>query len=162
MTYVDIDYSYEITLSKESEEIIKDIINKVCTVENLPFDTYVSVIITTMEEIREINSSERNIDKPTDVLSFPYLTFDENYKLIDKISKKDYDPEYNAVFLGDMVICDDKIKEQAKEYGHSYERELSYLTVHSMYHLLGYDHEEEDMKKDMRKKEEYILSLWKQ
>lgn len=159
MTYVDIDYSYEITLSKESEEIIKDIINKVCEVENLPFDTYVSVIITTMEEIREINSSERNIDKPTDVLSFPYLTFDENYKLIDKISKKDYDPEYNAVFLGDMVICDDKIKEQAKEYGHSYERELSYLTVHSMYHLLGYDHEEEDMKKDMRKKEEYILSL---
>lgn len=162
MTYVDIDYSEEITLSKESEEIIKDIINKVCVAENLPFDTYVSVIITTMEEIREINRSERNIDKPTDVLSFPYLTFDENYKLVDNISKKDYDPEYNAVFLGDMVICDDKIKEQAKEYDHSYERELSYLTVHSMYHLLGYDHEDEDMKKDMRKKEEYILSLWKQ
>ena len=159
MTYVDIDYSENILFKKTSEEIIKNIINKVCEVENLPFDTYVSVIITTKEEIREINNLERNIDKPTDVLSFPYLTFDKNYKLKDEIGKKDYDPEYNAVCLGDMVICDDKIKEQAEEYGHSYERELSYLTVHSMYHLLGYDHEEENMKKDMRKKEEYILTL---
>lgn len=159
MNYIDIDISEEVEFSKEGKEIILDVINKVCKEENLPFDVYVSVIVTTKEEIREINKDQRNIDKATDVLSFPCLNFDETYNLVDEISKKDYDPEYNAVFLGDMVICDEKIKEQAEEYGHSYERELSYLTVHSMYHLLGYDHETEDLKKDMRIKEEKILSL---
>lgn len=159
MNYVDIDISEEVEFPKEGKDIISDIINKVCKEENLPFDVYVSVIVTTKEEIREINKDQRNIDKATDVLSFPCLNFDENYNLVDKISKKDYDPEYNAVFLGDMVICHEKIKEQAEEYGHSYKRELSYLTTHSMYHLLGYDHETEDLKKDMRIKEEKILSL---
>ena len=116
-------------------------------------------MITTKEEIREINKEQRNIDKPTDVLSFPALEYDEEYKLAQPITQDCYDPEYNAVFLGDMVICDDKIREQAEEYGHSYERELSYLTVHSMYHLLGYDHETEELKRDMREKEEKILKL---
>lgn len=158
MNYIDIDVSEEIAFPEESKNIIEDIINKVCAEEKLTFDVLISVIITSKEEIREINKEQRNIDKPTDVLSFPALNFDENYKLKDELSEKDFDPEYNAVFLGDMAICHDKIKEQAEEYGHSYERELSYLTVHSMYHLLGYDHETDELKKDMREKEEKILS----
>lgn len=158
MNYVDIDISDGVSFSAKGEEMIKNVIDAVCREEKLPFDIYVSVIITTKEEIRLLNLEQRNIDKPTDVLSFPYLEFDENYKLKGEIDKKDLDPEYNAVCLGDMVICHDKIKEQAEEYGHSYERELSYLTVHSMYHLLGYDHETEELKKDMREKEEKILS----
>lgn len=158
MNYIDIDVSEGVQFPAESEKIIKDVINIVLEKDKLPFDVCISVMITSMEEIREINNEQRNIDKPTDVLSFPSLVFDANYKLAEEISAKDYDPEYNAVFLGDMVICHDKIKEQALEYGHSYERELSYLTVHSMYHLLGYDHETEELKKDMRIKEEKILS----
>ena len=159
MIYIDLDIAEGVDFPKEREAIIKDVIEKVAEEEKLPFDIYVSCIVVDKEEIREINKDYRNIDKATDVLSFPALLFDESYKLLNEITKKDYDPEFNAVFLGDMVLCYDKIKEQAKEYGHSEERELSYLTVHSMYHLLGYDHEDEKMKKDMRTKEEKILSL---
>ncbi|MBE7028949.1 MAG: rRNA maturation RNase YbeY [Clostridia bacterium] len=159
MNYIDLSIGEGVSFKKEQEDIIYDIVNKVCDEEKLPFDIYLSVIVVSKEEIRKINLEQRNIDKPTDVLSFPSLNFSKDYKLLDKIDKKDLDPQYNAVFLGDMVICYDKIIEQAEEYGHSKERELSYLTVHSMYHLLGYDHEDLQMKKDMRLKEEKILSL---
>ncbi len=159
MNYIDLSIDEGVSFTKEQEDIIYDIVNKVCDEEKLPFDIYLSVIVVSKEEIRKINLEQRNIDKPTDVLSFPSLNFSKDYKLLDKIDKKDLDPQYNAVFLGDMVICYDKIIEQAEEYGHSKERELSYLTVHSMYHLLGYDHEDLQMKKDMRLKEEKILSL---
>ena len=157
MNYIDIDGNEGVSFPEESDNTVKSVIDKVIEVEKLPFCVYISVIIVSGEAIREINASERNIDKVTDVLSFPALSFDENYNLAYEITPADMVPEYDAVYLGDMVICDDKIREQAKEYGHSYERELSYLTVHSMYHLLGYDHEEEEMKKAMREKEEFIL-----
>ena len=157
MNYVDIDVNEDVVFPEASYNTVKSIIDKVIEIERLPFSVYISVIIVSGETIREINASERNIDKVTDVLSFPALSFDENYNLAYEITPADMVPEYDAVYLGDMVICDDKIREQATEYGHSYERELSYLTVHSMYHLLGYDHEEDKMKKAMREKEEFIL-----
>ncbi len=157
MNYVDIDIEEGVEFPEASYDTVKGVIDKVIETEKLPFEVYVSVMIVSKETIKEINSEERNIDKATDVLSFPALNFDSEYKLLGKPGPQDIVPEYDAVYLGDMVICDDKIREQAKEYAHSYERELSYLTVHSMYHLLGYDHENEEMKKDMREKEEYIL-----
>lgn len=158
MIYTDIEITNdEIKLPEKYKEIIETIIKTVCEKENLDFDAYVSVIITDKEEIRRINNEQRGIDKPTDVLSFPYLEFDENYNLMYELDSEDYDPEYNAVCLGDTVICYDKICEQAKEYGHSVERELAYLTAHSIYHLLGYDHITDELKKDMRKKEEEAL-----
>ena len=155
MIYADIEITNDtILITEEHKEIIKKVIEAVTLEENLGFDSYISVIITDKEEIRKINKEERNIDAPTDVLSFPYLEFDENYKLLYEPQKEDYDPEYNAVCLGDMVICYDKILEQSEEYGHTEERELSYLVAHSMYHLLGYDHITDELKKDMREKEE--------
>ena len=157
MNYVDIAVNEDVSFPEESYNTVKSVIDKVIEEEKLPFSVYISVIIVSGETIREINASERNIDKVTDVLSFPALSFDENYNLACEITPADMVPEYDAVYLGDMVICDDKIREQAIEYGHSYERELSYLTVHSMYHLLGYDHEDDKMKKAMREKEEFIL-----
>ncbi len=158
MIYSDIDVTLDnINITESHFEIIKKVIEEIYNIEKLSFDAYVSVIITDKEETRQINLEERGIDSPTDVLSFPYLEYDENYKLITPLHKEDYDPEYNAVCLGDMVICYDKILEQAKEYGHSEERELSYLVAHSMYHLLGYDHITEELKKDMREKEERAL-----
>ena len=157
MNYVDIDIEEGVEFPEASYDTVKGVIDKVIETEKLPFEVYVSVMIVSEETIKEINREERDIDRVTDVLSFPSLNFDSEYKLLKKPGPQDIVPEYDAVYLGDMVICDDKIREQAKEYGHSYERELSYLTVHSMYHLLGYDHENEEMKKDMREKEEYIL-----
>jgi probable rRNA maturation factor len=159
MIYSDIDVTLDnINITDSHYEIIKKVIEGIYNIEKLSFDAYVSVIITDKEEIRQINLDERGIDSPTDVLSFPYLEYDENYKLITPLNKEDYDPEYNAVCLGDMVICYDKILEQAEEYGHSEERELSYLVAHSMYHLLGYDHITDELKKDMREKEERALN----
>ena len=111
----------------------------------------ITVTLTTPETIQEINKRYRNIDRATDVLSFPMFEKDE---LDKKIQENDFE---NEDILGDIVVSVDKVKDQAIEYGHSFERELSYMIVHGFYHLLGYDHIEEEDKKIMRKKEEYIL-----
>ena len=111
----------------------------------------ITVTLTTPETIQEINKRYRNIDRATDVLSFPMFEKDE---LDKKIQKNDFE---NEDILGDIVVSVDKVKEQAIEYGHSFERELSYMIVHGFYDLMGYDHIEEEDKKIMRKKEEYIL-----
>ena len=111
----------------------------------------VTVTLTTPKTIQEINKQYRNIDRATDVLSFPMFEKDE---LDKKIQTNDFE---NEDILGDIVVSVEKVKEQAVEYGHSFERELSYMIVHGFYHLMGYDHIEEDDKKIMRKKEETIL-----
>ena len=100
-----------------------------------------------------MNSEYRNIDKETDVLSFPMF---EKYEIDNMVSKNIW--EYNDI-LGDMVISIEQVKKQAIEYGHSFERELSYMVVHSFYHLMGYDHIEEKDKLEIRTKEEKILEI---
>ena len=149
--------SDKIVLDEESKNLIEKAIEAVLFEEQPDFDVFISVLVCDKEEIRSINNEQREIDKATDVLSFPALKFDENYNLLEEISDYDYDPELEAVYLGDMVLCADVAREQAEEYGHSVDREFVYLTVHSMYHLFGYDHMEENMKADMRKKEETVL-----
>ena len=106
----------------------------------------ISVMFTDNEGIHELNKLHRDIDRPTDVLSFPMLEYDENGDMIE------YDSEYGKgrnICLGDIVISLERAKEQADEYGHSFEREVGFLTVHSMLHLLGYDHIEEEDEKEM-------------
>ena len=138
---------------KEDEEIkklIEKVASKCFEIENLENkNLYLSVILTTPENIRVTNKTYRNIDKETDVLSFPMFEKDELQAL-----KGEY-PET----LGDIMISVSRVEEQAKEYGHSFERELSYMIVHGFYHLMGYDHIEEEDKKEMRKKEENVLSI---
>lgn len=134
--------------NKEYEKIIRKVLQKCFEKEELnDKNLYVNVVLTDSKNIKKINKEQRGIDKATDVLSFPMYEKGElvNLKL-----------EYEDV-LGDMVISVEKVKEQAKEYEHSFERELAYMVVHSFYHLLGYDHMKEEDKKKMRKKEEYIL-----
>ena len=108
-------------------------------------DFEVSILITDDEGIHEINKETRDIDAPTDVLSFPILEFDENGVMIEESG--DYDGE--LLLLGDIVLSLERAKAQAEEYGHSIEREVGFLTVHSMLHLFGYDHmtpeDEEEM-----------------
>ena len=117
--------------------------------EKIAFDCEVEVLFVSPEEMRAINAGQRGIDRVTDVLSFPMLS---------DLSDPEPDPGTNAVFLGSMVICEEKAKAQAEEYGHSFERELAFLAVHSVLHLLGYDHETgADAEKQMFTEQEAIL-----
>lgn len=138
----------------EYENIILKVLKKCFEIEHLPEEKLlVSVTLTTPENIKKLNKEFRNIDKETDVLSFPMFEKEEIDYLIEN---KNW--SYEDI-LGDMVISLQKVQEQAIEYGHSFERELSYMVVHSFYHLMGYDHIKEEDKKIMRPKEEYVLNI---
>lgn len=136
-------------------ELINHILKKAFEEENLNLlNIYVNVILTTPDRIKEINKTYRNMDQETDVLSFPMF---EKEELEEIIKKGKLFPTQEV--LGDIIISVPRVEEQAKEYGHSFERELSYMIIHGFYHLMGYDHIKEIDKKEMRKKEEKILSL---
>jgi len=140
----------------EYEKTISKVLEKCFEVEHLPNDKLlVSITLTDPENIRKLNKEYRKIDKPTDVLSFPMFQKEEIDNMVQVGTW-----EYNDI-LGDMVISIPQVEDQAKEYGHSFERELSYMVVHSFYHLMGYDHIEEEDKKVMRPKEENILTMLK-
>ena len=140
--------TYEKTIEKVLKQCFKE--------EKLEkTNLYITITLTNSEIIKEINREYRNIDKATDVLSFPMFEKDElETKLNSNLFK------YEEV-LGDIVISIPKVEEQAKEYGHSFERELSYMVVHGFYHLMGYDHIKEEDKKKMRPKEDKILNKLK-
>jgi len=150
---VEIEYM-EIEKDKKYEEIANKVFESCFKKENLyDYKIYMSVILTNEKNIQNINKEYRNIDKVTDVLSFPMF---EKQELDEKIENNDFLCED---ILGDIVISIEKVKEQAEEYGHSFERELGYMIVHGFYHLMGYDHIEEEDKKIMRPKEENVLRI---
>ena len=139
--------------NKEYENIIKKVVEQCFKEEKLENSKlYISITLTTPEHIHEINKQYRNVDKETDVLSFPMFEKDE---IDEKIKNQDFEHED---VLGDIVISIEKVKGQAEEYGHSFEREFSYMIVHGFYHLMGYDHIEEEDKVIMRPKEENVLT----
>ena len=143
-------------VSEEIERTIKAAVIKTLEYENCDFDAEVSITITDNDEIRRINSEMRNIDRVTDVLSFPMLYFDENGDIIDS----DFDMDGENIMLGDIVISAERAKSQSEEYGHSFRREMAFLTVHSMLHLLGYDHvDNPEGERIMFAKQEDILNL---
>lgn len=142
----------DIEPNNKYEETISKVLEKCFEVENLPNEKLlVSITLTNPENIRKLNKEYRNIDKSTDVLSFPMFEKEEIDQMV-----KDSIWEYNDI-LGDMVISIEQVQVQAKEYGHSFERELSYMVVHSFYHLMGYDHIKDEDKEIMRPKEEHVL-----
>jgi len=142
----------DVETKENEEEIINKVVLTVLRLEQIKHDIDVYVMLTNNEEIHRINKEQRDVDRPTDVLSFPMFERDEIPSL--KEEKKDDIPE----ILGDIVISIPKVIEQANEYGHSYERELAYLTTHGMLHLLGYDHMIEEEKKIMREHEEKVMN----
>ena len=147
LEYLDLDEN------KEYEDIVKRVVEQCFKEEKLENSKlYISVTLTTPKHIHEINKQYRNVDRETDVLSFPMF---EKAELENKIKAQDFEHED---VLGDIVISIEKVKSQAEEYGHSFERELSYMIVHGFYHLMGYDHIEENDKIIMRPKEENILN----
>ncbi|EEH98817.1 rRNA maturation RNase YbeY [Clostridium tertium] len=149
-------------------EVTEDFIERLSDVcdfslkeEGVECQYQISLLFVDNEEIREINNETRNIDRATDVLSFPMLDFEDKKVFNEMYLNYDFDETFkdgDELILGDMVLSLERALEQSEEYGHSYEREVSYLVVHSILHLLGYDHMEEDDKKRMRKREEEILN----
>ena len=147
-------------LDFDYEEVIKSVISKTLETENCPYETEVNVLLTGNEEIHEANKEFRGIDRPTDVLSFPMVDYDfpSDFSYVEENPESYINPETDELLLGDIMISVDKVYEQANEYGHSREREFAFFIAHSMLHLLGYDHIEEEDKAVMRRREEEILS----
>ena len=144
----------------EPEELYRKVVDEVLDIEKCPYEAEVNLLITGDDEIREINKQERNIDSPTDVLSFPMGEYDTpaDFSCIDE-SPDYFNVETGELMLGDIVLSYDKICSQAKEYGHSERREFAFLIVHSMLHLIGYDHIEENDRIVMEDKQDKIMEL---
>ena len=147
---IEVNYNAISELPNE-EKLIKEVVSRVLKEEKVLPEVDVYITLTNNEEIHKINKEYRDVDRPTDVLSFPMYERDEIAGL-----KNDTDDEIEKI-LGDIIVSIEKVREQAKEYGHSFERELAYLVTHGMLHLLGYDHMIEEEKTVMRKREEEIL-----
>ncbi|HZH92916.1 MAG TPA: rRNA maturation RNase YbeY [Tissierellaceae bacterium] len=131
----------KIKIQKSTEDLLEKVIETSLKLENMSLDYEISVSFVTNDEIRELNSQFRNIDKETDVLSFP---FEDEF-------------ETGIRILGDIVLSVEKAMDQAEDFGHTVERELAYLTAHSTLHLMGYDHMNDDEKSIMRQKEKAIM-----
>lgn len=154
MTEHIINLESEVAGGEERLELLLRVITAALDAEGVDVPCEVNVLITSDEEIHAINLEQRDVDRPTDVLSFPMFELAPG----DKPEADWADPDTGLVPLGDMVISLERCAAQAEEFGHSLERELSYLAVHSVLHLLGYDHMDEGpMKVQMRAREEAIL-----
>ncbi|MGN1297213.1 MAG: rRNA maturation RNase YbeY [Clostridia bacterium] len=143
----------DIEEKEECEKVIEKVLRQCFREEKIENSKLcITITLTNPENIKRINNEYRNIDRATDVLSFPMF---EKEELEEKIKTNDFKHED---VLGDIIISIKKVQEQSIEYGHSFERELSYMVVHGFYHLMGYDHIQEEDKKKMRPKEEKILN----
>ena len=143
----------KIDFDEKLQNLVSDVIGMTLDCEGFDKPCYVSVTVTDNASIHEINLEHRGIDRPTDVLSFPVLEFDSEGKAIE--DSGDY--YEGRLVLGDIVLSAERAEEQRIEYGHSYEREVGFLVCHSVLHLLGYDHENDDDRAIMREKEESTL-----
>lgn len=142
------------------EEVARQVAEAVLETEGCPYEAQVNVLLTDNETIRDFNRENRGIDRETDVLSFPNLTFEKEgvFEIAREEEADCFDPDSGELILGDIIISVDKVKEQAESYGHSLKREFAFLVAHSMLHLCGYDHMEEQEAKVMEGKQEDILT----
>lgn len=146
--YID-DRQKDVDITDELKELLVKVAENAAKSEGFE-DVEVSISIVDDEEIRKLNRDYRSVDSPTDVLSFPMMDFEGDDAIIQEAT--------DVVMLGDIVISAARAKSQAADYGHSFEREMAFLTVHGMLHLMGYDHEKPEDARAMREKEEKILT----
>lgn len=160
MTF-EIEYEAKLKLRLPYEKIIKDVVIAALDYEECPYESQVSVTLTDNATIAQINEEFRGIASATDVLSFPFVDYEEpgefDWLEDDDVDGEYFDPDSGELVLGDIVISVEKVLEQAEKYGHSPKRELAFLVAHSMLHLMGYDHMEEEERLVMEKKQEEIL-----
>lgn len=144
----------------DAEALFKEVVGKFLDHAGCPYEAEINLLITDDESIREINREQRNIDAPTDVLSFPMVEYDVPGDFTEAEKEDDcFNIETGELMLGDIVLSADRIKAQAEEYGHSIRREYAFLIVHSMLHLIGYDHMNEKDRILMEEKQRNIMEL---
>ena len=143
----------------DCEALAKDVITFTIDHEEFPYEAEVNLTLVDNEEIHTINREYRNIDRPTDVLSFPMLSYEAagDFSKLEDDYDDNFNPDTGEILLGDIVISVDKVAEQAGIYGHSQKREYAFLIVHSMLHLFGYDHMTPEEAADMEAKQRQIL-----
>lgn len=144
----------------DPEKLAKQVAEAVLDYENCPYEAEMSVTLTTDAQIRSINMEQREIDRATDVLSFPMVEYPSpgQFDFLED-AQDNFDPDTGELFLGDIVISTERAESQAKEYGHSLLREYAFLIAHSMFHLLGYDHMTEAEASVMEKKQREVMKI---
>lgn len=156
---INIEYETNIILDIDYKDIILSVVKKALELEDCPYEIELNIILSDNNGIWEINKTYRNMDKPTDVLSFPMIEYEtpSDFSSLEDSSLEYFHPETGELLLGDIIVSVEKVMEQAKEYGHSLKRELAFLIAHSMMHLCGYDHINEEERLVMEEKQEEIL-----
>lgn len=149
----------EVDFTFDYKQIAEKVVNYCIEREKFPYEAEVNLTLTDNEGIHIINKEYREIDRPTDVLSFPMLSYDApgDFSFLMEENEDDFNPDTGEAMLGDIIISVDKVKEQAREYGHSELREFAFLITHSMLHLFGYDHMEPEEAEVMERIQREIL-----
>lgn len=153
------EYTKGDVLDFDWEELLRQVVMGAMDFEPCPYEAELNILLTDNEEIHRINREYRGIDRATDVLSFPMIEYitPGNFDHCEEEGQDCFNPETGELLLGDIVISVDKVLEQAKAYGHSTRRELAFLTAHSMFHLFGYDHMEEEERQVMEERQRRLL-----
>ena len=151
----DVEFGFDV------KEILDVVMTQVLGMEHCPYEAQVNLLITDNQGIHEFNKEYRQVDAPTDVLSFPMIAFEKeaDFSVVEEAEADYFDPESGELLLGDIIISADKVKEQANKYGHSIKREFAFLTTHSLLHLCGYDHMTKEEAERMEQKQEEVLSM---
>ena len=155
-----LEQEYKLDLGINYKELAETVIEAALDHEACPYECEINIILTDNAGIHRINRECREIDRPTDVLSFPMAEYrvPGNFDLLEEEQPECFHPESGELLLGDIIISLDKVKEQAEQFGHSAKREYAFLLAHSMLHLMGYDHMVEEEEKVMFQKQEEILA----
>lgn len=157
---IQIEKETELDLGLDYEKIIDDIVNEALDYMNCPYEIELNVILSDNEGIQQVNLEQRKIDAPTDVLSFPMLEYERagDFSFLEKEEEIfNFNTDTGELMLGDIMISLEKVQTQAEEYNHSESRELAFLIAHSMLHLFGFDHMEEEERIEMERMQEEIL-----
>ncbi len=157
---VTIERESDIPLPFSEQQVAEAVISETLDYEDCPYEVQVNIILTTDEEIHQINLEQRGVDAPTDVLSFPMIeyAYPSDFTVLEADRMDNFDPDTGELILGDIVISVDKVIEQAEKYNHGVKREYAFLITHSMLHLFGYDHMDELERETMEHKQDEILN----
>ena len=157
---ITIERESDIPLPFSEQEDAEAVITETLDYEDCPYEVQVNIILTSNDEIQQINLEQRGVDAPTDVLSFPMIeyAYPSDFTVLEADGMSCFEPETGELILGDIVISVDKVIEQAEKYNHGVKREYAFLIAHSMLHLFGYDHMDEVERENMELRQDEILN----
>ena len=155
---INIEKEVEVSFPFDYKKLAEEVVLAALDAEDFPFEAEIGLLLVSLKGIQEINFQQRNLDKPTDVLSFPMIAYERpgDFASIEQ-EEDNFNPDTGEAMLGDIVLCVDKVKEQAERFGHSEMREFSFLFLLSMLHLFGYDHMTKEEAGEMEEKQRKIL-----